>query len=141
MATIKNLTQLKAAGGIVSREPVKKEVTWNHVSPDGEDMADTFTVYVVKPSFGSVLSIGKEANREQLALSLSKTIQIEDDKGKLVFFPYDDAMQLDPGLAMVLLGAVREVTEPKNSRPPTNSYANSSPVELAAPPSKKPENV
>lgn len=141
MANIKNLTQLKAAGGIVSREPVKKEVTWDHISPDGEEMHDTFSVYVVKPSFGSVLSIGKDADREQLALSLSKTIQIEDDKGKLMFIPYEDAMQLDPALAMVLLGAVREVTEPKNSLRPTNSSANLSPAESAVEPSKKPENV
>lgn len=142
MATIKNLTQLKAAGGIVSREPVKKEVTWTHVSPDGEEMADTFFIYVQKPTFGSVLSIGKTADREQLALTLSKTLMLEDDKGKPAFISYEDAMQLDPGLAMVLLAAVREVSEPpKNSRPPTNSFVSSSPVELVEPPSRKHENA
>ena len=134
MATIKNMTQLKAAGGVVSRDPVKKEVVWDHVSPDGEDMHDTFDVWIMKPSFGSVLSIGKDADREQLALSLSKTVMLENDKGKPEFMPYEVAMQLDPSLAMVLLGAVREVTEPKNSRLPTNSSANLSPVESAVAP-------
>jgi hypothetical protein len=134
MATIKNLAQLKAAGGIVSREPVKKEVTWDHFSPEGEELHDTFDVYIVKPSFGSMLSIGKVTDREQLALTLSKTIMLENDKGKPEYLAYEDAMQLDPSLAMTLLGAVREVTEPKNSQRPTNSSANSSPAESAVAP-------
>lgn len=141
MAKIKNLTQLKAAGGIVSREPVLKEVTWEHTSEDGESMSDTFDVWIVKPSFGSVLSIGKMEDREQLALTISKYVMVENDKGKPELMGYDTAMQLDPGLAFALLGAIREVTEPKKSTPQTNFSANSSPVASEAEPSKKPENV
>lgn len=137
MAHIKSLTQLKAAGGVVSREPVTKELSWVHVNDSGEEVTDTFDVLIVKPSFGKVLSIGKIEDREQLALTISTYIMLENDKGKPELMGYDTAMQLDPSLAFLLLGAIREVSEPKNSRLPTNSSANSSPVESAVAPSLK----
>jgi len=40
-----NLKQLKAKGGIVDGQPVKKEVIWTHVDKSGKEVTDTFTLH------------------------------------------------------------------------------------------------
>lgn len=137
MAHLKNLTQLKAAGGVVAREPVKRQVTWDHVSPDGEEMSDTFDVWIVRASIGTQLAIHKEADqdRELVLTVLSKRVQLEDEKGKKISLSYDEWSAFDPALAASIFVAVKEVSDPpKNSQQPTNSYVNSSPVESAVAP-------
>lgn len=142
MATIKNLTQLKAAGGVVSREPVKKEVTWKHVHPEtGEELDDTFDIWVLRANIGIALSMHKEStepSREAILVVCSKLVMLEDDKGKKIQLPYEEWDTFDTNLTMAIYDAVQEVRRPpKNSQPPTNCSANSSPVELVAPPLKK----
>jgi len=128
MAALKSLAQLKAAGGIVSRAPIKKTLTWLHKNEEGEEVSDTFDAYIVKQSFGSLADLYKDTSREQLAVAISKALQLENDKGKLESMTYEDAYQLEPTLAHVILDAIRDVNggEAKNSQPPTNSSANSS---------------
>ena len=140
MAKIKNLTQLKAAGGIVSREPVRKEVTWVHTSGDGEEMTDTFDVLIVKSSIGMELSIfNKEPDREHVLMVLSKRVMLEDDKAKPILLAYEQWSEFDPTLALAIYKAVQEVTNPPKASPPqTNSSVNSSPVASAETPSKQP---
>lgn len=136
MGSIKSFSQLKAAGGIISREPIKKTLTWTHKNDAGEEVSDSFEVYIVKQSFGSLADLYKETSREQLAVAISKALLLENDKGKLELMKYDDAYQLDPSLAHVILDGIREVNggEAKNSQPPTNSSVNSSsPESVAAP--------
>lgn len=127
-----NLTQLRAAG-VVSREPVKHEVSWEHTQA-GETLTDTFDVWVIPASLGSELSIHKEVekDREYVLTALSKRVQLEDDKGKKIFLSYEEWSNFDATLALAIFKVMREASEaPKNSRLPTNSSANSSPAESA----------
>lgn len=142
MATLKSLSQLRSAGGILSREPVVVTGTWKHNGPDGEEIEDTFDVGVIKVSFGDMADLFKEKDREQLAVSLSKSVMFANDKGKLELISYDDAYRLDPGLGGVLIELVRKVNggERKNLKPPTNSSANSSSPESEVAPSKAPDS-
>jgi hypothetical protein len=145
MAHLKNLTQLKAAGGVVSREPIKKPVTWKHLSEDGQEMEDTFDVWILRSNIGLALSIYKEAekvDREGMLIVLSKLVMLENDKGKQVLIAYEEWDAFDTDLCMAIYKVVQEVRNPpKNSQQPTNSCANSSPAESAVAPSKKLENA
>ena len=113
-----NLADLKAKGAFVPMAPVAKEVTWKHFDATGAEVEDKFTVYVKRQSFGAIESIwASSKDRSQSATYLSQSIRL-GEKGKDVM-TYDDAFQLDPGLAAVLIAAVNEVngtgrTEPKN---------------------------
>jgi hypothetical protein len=128
---ISNLSQLKAAGGVVAREPHLITVEWEH---DGD--TDTVDVWVVKASLGKMLKLSDVKDRDQLALTLSETVFLADDKGKPQPMSYDVAFQLDPTLGMAILNAIGS-ERTKNSPPQTNSSANSSPVELVEAPLKK----
>lgn len=133
MAHLKNLTQLKAAGGVVAREPIKKEVSWTHTTLDGVETTDTFDIWIERASIGTQLAIQKEAekDRELVLTVLSKRVMLEDDKGKQVKLPYATWEEFDVTLAVAIFVAVREASEPpKASPPPTNSSVNSSPAEL-----------
>lgn len=112
------LADLKARGGFVPLAPVAKEVTWKHTDESGAEVEDTFTVYVKRQSFGAIESIwasGEE--RSKSAAYISQSIRL-GEKGKDAI-SYEDAYQLDPGLAHVLITAINEVNgtgrkEPKN---------------------------
>lgn len=114
-----NLAELKARGGFVALAPVAKEVTWKHTDEaTGEELVDTFTVHVKRQSFGAIESIWSgDKDRSKSAAYISQSIRL-GDKGKDAI-SYDEAYQLDPGLAGVLIAAINEVngtgrTEPKN---------------------------
>lgn len=143
MGTLKSLSQVRTAGGIVSREPVKASGVWKHKGPEGEDLEDAFEVGVVKVSFGDMADLFKEKDRDQLALSLSKSVMFANEKGKLELLSYDDAYRLEPSLGMAILEVVRQVNggDRKNSTPPTNSSANSSSPESEVVPSKALESA
>lgn len=106
-----NLKELKARGGFVSAVPVKKEVEWTHVDPQtGEEVTDKFGVFVKKQSFGAIerLFIGKD-DQSKSATFISECILLgEDGKDQMT---YQDAYQLDPGLAAVLVKAINEVNQ------------------------------
>ena len=113
-----NLSDLKAKGGFVALAPVPKELTWKRKDAAGQEVEDTFTVYVMRQSFGAIESIwaGTE-DRSKAAAYISQSIRL-GDKGK-ERMSYDDAFQLDPGLAGLFISAINEVngtgrTEPKN---------------------------
>lgn len=150
-----DLKQLKARGGFVSAEPVKKSVDWVHDGGEGE-MADTFDVYVVRQSFGSVekLLTGLD-DRSKSASFISACVrflvgteeaqayeaQRRDNPSLpvrmdfLEAMSYEDAYQLAPTLAGALVRAINEVNgEQKNSRPPMNS-GTKLPLPSAATPS------
>lgn len=97
-----DLRELKAKGGFVSAEPVPVEVTWKH----GED-EDTFTVHVVKQSFGAVekIALGKD-DRSRSATFIAECIRLGDGSERMT---YEDAYSLDPGLANVLFDAIKKV--------------------------------
>jgi hypothetical protein len=99
-----NLRELKAKGGFVSTTPIAKEVSWEH-EVEGKSETDTFTVSVVKQSFGAVekLFLGPD-DRSKSAAFISQCIRFGDEQ-----MTYEDAYQLDPGLAAVLMKAINEV--------------------------------
>ena len=143
MATLKGLAQLRKAGGIVPREPVRKTVTWVHVDKEtGETHEDTMDVLIVRQASGMVADLLEAKDRKQWAMLLSLSVVFEDEKGAREPLKYDDAIQFDEGLAGVLLQAIQEVNSgPKNSVSSTSSIASLSSAESAAEPLKKPESA
>lgn len=113
-----NLDDLKAKGGFVPLAPVAKEVTWTRKNEAGEEIIDTFTVYIKRHSFGAIESIwAGDGDRSKSAAYISQSVKLGlAGKESLT---YEDAYQLDPGLATVLITAINEVNgtgkaEPKN---------------------------
>lgn len=106
-----NLDQLKAAGGFVEAEPVKVPVEWAHKTKAGADVVDKFDVWVRLRSFGlfeRVASLGGDRSRS--AQMLSECILLGDERQALT---YEQAYQLEPDLAFVLVEAVRGANAPK----------------------------
>jgi hypothetical protein len=105
-----NLTELRERGGIVPSAPVKHEVSWTHLVAD-EEVTDTFTVHVVKHSFGTIERLfavdGKDPERSRAAAFISESIRLGDDGSEQI--SYEDAFQLDAGLAKVLMDAISAV--------------------------------
>lgn len=120
-----NLSELKAKGGIVAAAPIPKEVTWTRRNDAGEEMSDTFTIFVKRQSFGSIETIWASGeDRSKSAAYISQSLRL-GDKGKEQM-SYDEAYQLDTSLATVFITAINEVNgtgraEPKNSQPPMKS--------------------
>jgi len=108
-----NLEELRAKGGIVLATPVKQEVSWTHPDQDGQVVTDTFTVHVVKHSFGSIERIfaieSKDTERSRAATFISESIRLGDDGSERI--GYEDAYQLDSGLAKVLMEAISTVNK------------------------------
>jgi len=106
-----NLKELRERGGIVPSAPVKHDVSWTHLDGDGEEVTDTFTVYVVKHSFGTIerlLSVdGKDPERSRSAAFISESVMLGEDGSERL--TYEDAYQLDAGLAKVLMEAISAV--------------------------------
>ena len=138
MATIKSLKQLRAVGGIVSKEPVKCHIEWKSFdSETGEDVDYDADIFVVKQGAGAVMEIYSDSAKEQITLFLSKAVMMpEGESGKLQFISFDDAYHLDPPLRNAMWEACQKLAGivRKNSPPSTSSSASSSPAESAAAP-------
>lgn len=104
-----DLKQLKAKGGIVTSVPVPKEVTWVHRDQEtGEEVTDVFTVHIMKQSFGSIERLFLNASdRSRSAAFISECVRFGE--GGKESISYEEAFQLDPGLAAVLVVAANEV--------------------------------
>ena len=109
------LADLKTAGGFVPSAPVKKSVTWKRKGHDDV----TFDVFIKRQSFGSVerLFLRDDDGRSRSAAYISEALLL-GDKGNEPL-SYDDAFQLEPSLAAVLIEAINDVNgtgrdEPKN---------------------------
>lgn len=113
-----NLDDLRKKGGFVPLAPVKKEVVWTRHNETGEEISDTFDVYIKRHSFGAIESIWTgDEDKSKSAAYISQSIRL--GPGGKETLTYDDAYQLDPGLATVLITAINEVngtgaTTPKN---------------------------
>lgn len=106
-----NLAQLQAAGAFVEAAPVKTSVTWTRRNADGEEVTDVFDVWVRRRSFGTlerVAMLGED--RSKSAKMLSECVLLGDQQEPL---SYEQAYQLDPGLAFILIEAVKDVGAPK----------------------------
>ena len=119
-----DVAALRARGGVISAAPVPKEVEWKHDDPEtGEKVTDKFTVHVLRHSYGAMerLMLG-EGDKSKGAMLISECMRFGEG-GKEVM-SYEDAYHLDPGLAAVLMKALNEANEPKNSPPPMKSGTN-----------------
>lgn len=135
MATIKSLRQLREAGGIVSKEPIKRNIVWKsfNLATEADEDYDA-DIFILKQGAGAVMEIYSTTDKEQISLFISKSVMLENEKGKPELISFADAFQLDPPLRNAMweecqkvIGVVR-----KNSSPEMSSSANSSPTESAA---------
>lgn len=144
MTTIKSFKALRSAGGIVSHEPVKRHIEWTTVDPEsGEDVTYDADVWMLKQGAGSMLQVSEEKTKEQITFALSKSVLLENDKGKLELISYDDAFQLDPPLRRALWAEFEKFSGlgRKNLVPMTNSSATSSSTESAEEQSQSAESA
>jgi hypothetical protein len=105
-----DLKTLRERGGIIPAAPVKREVTWTHAAEDGGEVTDTFTVHIVRHSFGTIdrmFTGGVEADKSQAARFISGSVLLGDDASEAI--PYEVAYQLEPALARLLMEAINEV--------------------------------
>lgn len=104
-----NLSELKAAGGVVGGVPVKKSVTWKHKDAKGKDVEHKFDIHVMPQSFGMVeqMFTGTETEQSRNAKYIAACVTL-GAKGEEAI-PYEDAYRLDPGLGYAMLAAVHEV--------------------------------
>lgn len=94
-----NLQQLRESGGIVPSEPIKKTVKWRN---------DTFNVFVVRQSFGSVEQLVQEVDvNSRTAALIASFIRLGDDASEKM--TYEDAYQLHPELAGEFVRVINEV--------------------------------
>lgn len=131
MATIKSFKQLRETGGIVSKEPVKREIKWKTIDPEsGEEVDYDAEVYIIKQGSGAMLEIMADESKEQVCVLLSKSVLLLDDKGKLALIDFDDAYRLDAPLRTALWEEIKKISgiARKNSLPSTSSSASSSPT-------------
>ncbi len=104
------LAELKEKGGFVSADLVAKEVKWTR-----GDEELTFTIYVKRQSFGAMEKLfSAEGDQSKSAKFISECIFLGENGKERI--SYEDAYQLDPGLAAVFAQAVNEVNgaKPKN---------------------------
>lgn len=105
-----NLKQLKAKGGIVDGQPIKKEVSWTHLDQrSGKEVTDTFTLFIRRQSFGVIerLFTQGESEHSRNASYLAACVSLGAQGTEAL--SYDDAYGLEPSLGFLMLNAVNEV--------------------------------
>lgn len=108
-----NLQEIRDRGGFVDPAPVRKEVEWTHTDNDGNVQVDKFAVHVRRQSFGVVeRMLSGTDERSRSAVLVSGSILFGENADEAM--GYEDAYQLDPSLAHVLIRAINEVNARKN---------------------------
>ncbi|PCR94904.1 hypothetical protein CP336_18870 [Pseudomonas fluorescens] len=117
-----NLDDLKKKGGVIADAFVKKEVVWTRPDPDAPKsskpkdkprmLTDKFTIHVRRHAFGvmEAMFIGGEAQKYRNARYLAASVFLGPEGAEEL--PFEDAVNLDPGLGIALLHAVNEVNAP-----------------------------
>lgn len=103
------LKDLEKAGGFVPVDGVKKSVTWKN-RHTGEEFV--FDVFVKRMSFGTMerfLVSTNDDDRSRGAMTIAECILFGDAGEPMT---YEQAYQLEPSLASVLMNAVTEVNTP-----------------------------
>lgn len=103
------LAELKSKGACVDRAPVRKTINWKHKTESGEEVTDTFDVYVQRLSFGVIdrLSKTEEGERSRNAELIASSIRLGEHAEEA--FPYDVAYSLQTSLALELVRVIGEV--------------------------------
>ena len=105
------LADLKKKGGVITDAFVKKSVEWTH-NVKGKDVIEKFDIHVRRHAFGvmEAMFIGGEAQKYRNARYLAASVFLGPEGAEEL--PFDDAVNLDPGLGIALLQAVNEVNAP-----------------------------
>lgn len=107
-----DLKELKQMGGIVSPEPVAKEVTWKRKGDDGKTETLKFKIHVVRYTFADAEKMSELANVEgqsRAAHFISTMLRLGENAEERI--SYEDAKLLHPGLASVFVEAITQVNE------------------------------
>ena len=104
-----NLTQLKAAGGIVGGAMVKRSVVWKHEDAKGKPVTNKFSIFVMPQSFGMIekLFSATESEESRNAKYIATCVTLGENGEEAI--SYEDAYRLAPGLGWAILAAVHEV--------------------------------
>ncbi|MBI6953151.1 phage tail assembly chaperone family protein, TAC [Pseudomonas sp. B21-023] len=111
-----NIHQLKALGGIVDSQRVRKEVAWSRPDPlTGEMLAQTLVVHVRRHSFGVIERLFDEqgSSHSRNAHYLAASIGLGEDGEESL--SVEDAFNLEPSLGFLLLNAINEVNGTGNT--------------------------
>ncbi|MBC3411280.1 phage tail assembly chaperone family protein, TAC [Pseudomonas sp. SWRI51] len=108
-----NLAQLKKKGGVIVDALVAKKIEWKHLDVAGKEVTDEFTVHVRRHSFGAMeqMYAADESKASRNARYLADSIMLGKDGDEPL--PYEDAVNLDQALGLLLLKAVNEVNNPE----------------------------
>jgi hypothetical protein len=113
-----NVTQLMGLGGFVSSEPDKVSVTWANVdATTGEDITNTFDVFVLRTTFGNVEKMWTSGDdKSKSAILITECLRFGEDAQERL--TYEQALSLQPGLAAALMEAYNSVNA-RRSAPKT----------------------
>lgn len=117
-----NIQELQKAGAFVSAKAVKKTVEWVR-EVDGVEKKDAFDIFVKKMSAGEREILSKDLSDKSISATLiAACLRESEDGGTLLL--YEQAFELDTGLAHLFIEAINEVNASKNSKPTTSSGTN-----------------
>jgi len=104
-----NLAEFKSKGVCVDLAPIRKTITWSHPDEHGQQITDTFDVWVRRLSFGAVdrLSKTEDNDRSRNAELIAASIRLGEHAEETL--PYDVAYSLHTSLAIELVRVVGEV--------------------------------
>lgn len=107
-----DLAQLKMKGGVVADALVPVKVEWKHLDDKGKPVTDKFTVHIRRHSFGVMekMYAGGEVEQFRTARLLSASVMLGKDGSEDL--PFEDAVNLEPSLGLVLYEAVKSVNNP-----------------------------
>lgn len=113
------LSELKARGAFLSKHPMKKEITWEHMDEQGEKQIDTFDIFVRRHSFGSMEKVLREdptdPEHSRNASMIAESILLGEDGKEPI--SYAEAYSLEPSLALEFVKAINEVNGSGRSGP------------------------
>ena len=106
-----NIDQLKAAGAIVSSQPIVKDVTWTR-TVDGEEKSDTYTIKVRRRSYRDVCFFAKnretQDQQEIVAHYLAHFLVNDDNKS---CFTIDEILSFKVSFIDFLAKEVQEIVK------------------------------
>lgn len=104
-----NLAEFKSKGACVDLAPVRRTVSWSHADEHGEQITDTFDVWVRRLSFGTIDRLSKTADgdRSRNAELIAASIRLGEHAEEAM--PYDVAFSLHTSLAIELVRVIGEV--------------------------------
>ncbi len=130
-----NKSELTKIGGVVSALPVKQEITWTRVNEQGDEVTDTFDIFVKTLAYGDYEQLfmepKKDETEEEQAERRSRNCQLIALSIRLgenadESFTYDEAYQLHSGLANAFITKISRVNgRAKKSSAPTTSSGTS----------------